>query len=86
MKDYIKRPQDVSKAVRLLRQEGVRIGLPMQKANGQMVFPVEEFTLSAGDILELFDKDELNLAAVRRLGEAQKANPPHTLAQPGSKT
>jgi hypothetical protein len=47
MKDYTKRPEDVTKVVRLLRQEEVRIGPPMQIADGQMIFPAEDFTISA---------------------------------------
>ena len=85
MKDYTKRPEDVSKAVRLLRAQGVLIGLPMQKADGQMIFPVEDFTLSAGDILELLDKNELNHTAIQLIGSAQKSGAPDSPAQAGTK-
>jgi len=85
VKNFLKRPKDVSKAVRLLRQGGVRVGLPMQKADGEMIFPVEDFTFSAREILELLDKNELHHAAIRRLGEAQKGNAPDSPAQSRSK-
>ena len=85
MKDYTKRPEDVSKAVRLLRQGGVRIGLPMQSADGQMIFPVEDFTISAGEILALLDKNELNSNAIQLLREAQKNLAPSAPPYSGTK-
>jgi hypothetical protein len=85
MKDFTRRPDDVSKAVRMLRKEGVRIGLPMQSADGQMIFPVEDFTLSAGEILDLLDKQELNRSAIQLLKEVQRTTPPGAPPQSGSK-
>lgn len=70
--------------MRLLRQGGVRIGLPMQSAGGQ-IFPVEDFTISAREILELLDKQELNPTAIQLLREARKNLAPAAPAQPRSK-
>jgi hypothetical protein len=57
----------------------------MQKADGKMLFPVEDFTLSAGELLALLDKNELHDAGIRRLGEAHKGNAPYRPAHSGSK-
>jgi hypothetical protein len=67
VKNYTKRPEDVGKALRVLRRNGIHVGLPMQTANGDMIFAVGEFTITVSQLLELLDQDELNLDAVRRL-------------------
>jgi hypothetical protein len=67
VKNYTQRPEDVSKAVRPLRHRGVRVGLPMQKADGEMIFAVDDFTFTANQILELLDKHELNIEGIRKL-------------------
>jgi hypothetical protein len=41
------RSKDVTKAVRVLRKNGVPVGFPMQTANGEIIFAVGEST-SAG--------------------------------------
>ena len=73
MKNYLKRPEGLSNAVRLLRKNGVRVGLPMQTPDGEMVFPVENGMITAGQILELSNRKELHREGIRRLTEA--ANP-----------
>ena len=85
MKDYTKRPDDVTKAVRILRQEGVRIGLPMQRADGQMIFPIDDFTISASEILELLDRHELNPKAIQSLRETQRTFAPGAPPYSGTK-
>lgn len=60
------------RAVQLLRQHGVAVGVPMQTADGEIIFPVgKDFTLSADQILELLERGELDPEGVRRLVEAQ---------------
>jgi CheY-like chemotaxis protein len=70
MKNYLKRPEDVSNAVRLLRKNGVRVGLPMQTPDGEMVFLVDNGMITAGQILELSNRKELHREGIRRLTEA----------------
>jgi hypothetical protein len=67
MKNYAKRPEDVTKTLRVLRHKGIHVGLPMQKANGNMVFAAEDFTIAVAQLLELLDRDELDRDGVRRL-------------------
>lgn len=67
MTNYIQRLKEISKAVQILRQRGIRVGLPMQMANGEMIFPVDDTTISAAQILELLDKDELYIEGIRKL-------------------
>jgi hypothetical protein len=55
VKDYTKRPKDISNAVRLLRQQGACAGLPMQKADGDMIFSVDDFTITVAQLLDLLD-------------------------------
>jgi hypothetical protein len=57
----------------------------MQKADGKMLFPVQDFTLSAGMFFALLDKNELHDARIHRLGEAHKGNAPDRPAHSGSK-
>jgi hypothetical protein len=71
MKNFPERRADVDKALRVLRRQGLAVGLPMQTASGDMLFAVEGFTVSAHQILELLDRDELDLRGVRRLIGAQ---------------
>ena len=47
--------------------DGVPVGVPMLKANGEMLFPVNDLTLTATQILELFDNHDLNITAVRKI-------------------
>ena len=66
------RSKDVTKAVRVLRKHGVPVGFPMLTANGEMIFAIgKDFTVTAGQILELFDRGELHAEAVRRLAQTQ---------------
>jgi hypothetical protein len=39
----------------------------MQKANGEMIFAVDDFTFTADQILELLDKNELSIEGIRKL-------------------
>jgi CheY-like chemotaxis protein len=53
MKNYLKRPEDMNKAVKTLRKRGIHVCVPMQTSEGAMLFPVEELMLTADQILEL---------------------------------
>jgi hypothetical protein len=64
------RANDITRAVHLLRQNGMTVGFPMQTAMGEMIFPVgNSSTLTADQILELFERGELDAEGVRRLVE-----------------
>jgi hypothetical protein len=69
VKNYTQRPEDLGKAVRLLRLQGVHVGLPIQKADGEMVFAVDDFIFTADQILELLDKNELNRQGIHSLAK-----------------
>ena len=74
MSNSAERTNDIVRAVHLLRQHGMAVGFPMQTADGQMIFSVgKDFTLTADQILELFERDELDAEGVRRSVEAQAA-------------
>jgi hypothetical protein len=48
------------------------VGFPMQTADGEIIFPVgKDFTLTADQILELLEHDQLHAEGVRRSVEAQ---------------
>ena len=77
MSNYAERADDIVKAVRLLRQDGMAVGFPMQSADGEIVFPVgKDFTLTADQILELLERGELHAEGVRRSAEAQASATP----------
>ncbi len=68
--NYAERANDIVKAVHLLRQHGMAVGFPMQTADGEMIFSVGNFTLTADQILELLERGELHAEGVHRLVEA----------------
>ena len=51
---------------------GMRVGLPLQTAEGIMFFQVDDCTLRATQILELLDKNQLNRQGIRTFAQAQK--------------
>jgi hypothetical protein len=52
------------------------VGFPMQTADGEIIFPVDkDITLTADQLLELFEPGELDAEGVRRSVEAQAATP-----------
>ena len=68
------RSKDVTKAVRVLKKQGVPVSFPMQTANGEIAFAVgKDFTVTADQMLELLDRGELHAEGVCRLGHAQAA-------------
>ncbi len=71
MNNFPERQADVDKALRVLRRQGILVGLPMQNASGDMLFAVEGFTITVNQLLELLDRDALDLQGVRRLIEEQ---------------
>ena len=74
MKEYFKRPLDVVEAVRSLGKLGLSVSLPDRTSTGEMFFRVEGQELSVTQILELFDKNELELGAIRRIVARQNEN------------
>ena len=75
--NYAERANDIVSAVHVLRQHGMAVGFPMQTADGEIFFSVgKDFTLTANQILELLDRDELHAEGVRRLVEAQASATP----------
>jgi hypothetical protein len=72
MKDYRKRTEDVTNAVRSLRSSGVCVGMPFQTADGTIMFSLEGYTLSVAQLLELLDRNRLNLDGIRALAGALK--------------
>jgi len=50
----------------------MRVGLPYQTAEGVMFFQLDDYTLTAAQILELLDKNLLNRDSIRALAEGQK--------------
>ena len=73
--NYLERTSDIVRAVGLLRKHGVAVGFPMQTADGEVIFSVGKDTLTADQLLELLQRDELNAEGVRRSVEA--AMPKH---------
>jgi hypothetical protein len=52
------------------------VSFPMQTAEGEIIFVVgEDFTLTADQILELLEREELHAEGVRRLVAAQTEKP-----------
>jgi hypothetical protein len=74
--NYAERADDIVKAVRLLRQQGVAVGFPMQTADGDIIFSVGTHTLTADQILELLERGELDAEGVRRSVEAHASATP----------
>ena len=72
MGNHIERTSDLEKAVHVLRQQGMTVSFPMQTAEGEIIFAVDEgFTLTADQLLELLEREQLHAEGVRRLVEAQ---------------
>jgi hypothetical protein len=70
------RSNDILRAVHQLRQRGVAVGYPMQTASGEIIFGIgKDFTLTAGQILDLFDRGDLHLEGILKLIEAQAEKP-----------
>ena len=76
MSNYAERANDIVRAVHLLRQHGMVVGFPMQTADGEIIFAVGNFTLTADQVLELLERGELDAEGVRRSVEAQASVTP----------
>ena len=75
MGNHMDRTSDLAKAVHVLRQEGMAVSFPMQTAGGEIIFVVgEDSTLTADQILELLEREELHAEGVRKLVAAQTEN------------
>ena len=69
---HLDRSKDVTKAVRVLRKQGVPVSFPMHTVNGDTIFAIgKDFTVTADQILELLDGGELHAEGVRRLAQTQ---------------
>ena len=76
MGNHMERTGDLAKAVHVLRQQGMAVSFPMQTAEGEIIFAVgEDFTLTADQLLELLEREELYAEGVRRLAAAQAEKP-----------
>jgi hypothetical protein len=74
--DPMDRTSDLAKAVHALRRQGMVVSFPMQTAEGEIIFVVgEDFTLTADQLLELLEREELHAEGVRRLVAAQTEKP-----------
>jgi hypothetical protein len=76
MSNFEKRTDEILKAVHLLRKHGMAVGLPMQTADGQIIFSVGKDTLTANQILDLLERGELHAEGVRKSLEAQASAKP----------
>ena len=59
MKDFVKRPEDVIRAVRALRRLGLSVSLPYQTASGEMFFEIDGHVLTVAQMLKLMDQNQL---------------------------
>lgn len=76
MSDSAKRTDDIVKAVRLLRQQGLAVSFPMQTAGGQIIFSVGQDTLTASQLIDLLERGELDPEGIRKSLEAQASAKP----------
>ena len=67
MKDYVKRPLDVIRAVRSLNSSRLLVSLPYLTASGEMCFKVEGTVLTAAQMLQLLDQNQLDSVGIRQL-------------------
>jgi hypothetical protein len=74
--NYAERADDIVRAVHVLRQHGMAVGFPMQTADGEIIFSVGNFTLTADQILGLFERGELHAEGVSKLVEAKASATP----------
>jgi hypothetical protein len=74
MNEYFKRPQDVLEAVRSLGRLGLSVSLPDLRSDGQIFFRIEGRKLSVAQILELFDKNELDPMVIREFGVRERVH------------
>lgn len=70
--NYVDKTDNIVRAVTLLRQQGVSVGLPMQTPDGEIIFAVgKSFTLTADQMLELLERRELDAEGVQKMVESQ---------------
>ena len=60
VKDYVKRPLDVIRAIRSLNCSGSLVSLPFVTASGEMFFKVDGSELAVAQMLRLLDENRLN--------------------------
>jgi hypothetical protein len=59
VKDFVKRPEDVIRAVRALRRLGLSVSLPYQTGSGEMFFEIDGHVLTVAQMLKLMDQNQL---------------------------
>jgi len=66
VKDYVKRPLDVIRAIRSLNCSGSLVSLPFVTASGEMFFKVGGNELTVAQMLRLLDENQLNSMGIRQ--------------------
>jgi hypothetical protein len=66
VKDYIKRPLDVIRAIRSLNSSGSLVSLPFVTASGEMFFKIEGSELTVAQMLRLLEENQLNSMGIRQ--------------------
>ena len=75
MKEYVNRPLDVLNAVRSMGRSGFSVSLPHRAADGEMFFKIEGYKLTVAQILELVDKNKLDLVSIRHFAAMREQSP-----------
>ena len=64
VKDFVKRPEDVIRAVRAVRRLGLSVSLPYQTASGEMFFEIDGQVLTVAQMLKLMDQNQLDRGGI----------------------
>ena len=66
LSDHFQRIGDLIKAIRSLRRLGFSVSLPHQTADGIVFFEIDGLAFTVRQILELFDRKQLDRAGIRQ--------------------
>jgi hypothetical protein len=69
LKDFVKRPEDVIRAVRRL---GLSVSLPYQTASGEMFFEIDGHVLTVAQMLKLMDQNQLDRGGICQVSARKK--------------
>jgi hypothetical protein len=72
VKDYLKRPEDVIRAVRSLQRLGLSLSLPYQTPSGEMFFEINGQVLTVAQMLKLLDQNQLDREGIRQFSAKGK--------------
>ena len=75
VKDYVNRPLDVLNAVRSLGRSGFSVSLPDRAADGEMFFKIAGYELTVAQLLELMDRNRLDLVSIRYFAAKRDERP-----------